>query len=210
MSDENNSTPEEFGQMTWLLMTDVMRCRNELHKATTKEDQAFWKRAFTRSVFAFIEGFIEFFRSSALNFEFNKLYLGISSGEYPAIELGLLSVLGGDSFSMNEDGTVKSQRLKTPFLQNLLFCFNRYAKVRGVHVRIKKEGQWEKILSAVRVRDGLMHPKSPNSIEISDEKIEDVVYTLKWFYQQFHSVIKKGSDNKEFPLELFTLKLKKL
>jgi hypothetical protein len=212
MSDEKISTPHELSQMTWLLMEDVMRCWNELHKATTKEDQNFWKRAFTRSVFAQIEGFTEFFRSQALTVEFNKLISKISAGGEFSLHPGLLSVLAGESFFITDDGEMRSHAMRTPFLPNLLFCFNSFAEAHGVHARIKKGDAWNKIQSAVRVRDGLMHPKTPKSLEISGQEIEDVVFTLKWFYQQLHFIMKKDSpdeDFKEFPEHIFTLKLKK-
>jgi hypothetical protein len=204
---------KEFGQLTELLMDDVERCWNALHKAETKEDQNFWKRAFTRSVFAQIEGFTEFFRSQALAVEFNKMGLCISSGQALVFNPGLISVLGGDAFSINEDGEIKGQTLKTPFLQNLLFCFKRFAEAHNVQVQIKKGDQWSKIQSAVRVRDGLMHPKTLKSLEIGEQEIEDVVFTLKWFYQQLHSILKQNFPNeeifKEFPSDDFRLKLKK-
>ncbi len=198
-------------------MGDVMRCWDALHKATTKEDQNFWKRNFTRSVFAQIEGFTEFFRSQALTAEFNKLVLGIQSNLPEKIEFslhpGLFSVLKGKSYFIADDGEMKFQSMRTPFLANLLFCFNSFAKAHEAKVEIKKGDQWNKIQSAVRVRDGLMHPKTPTSLEISEQEIEDVVFTLKWFYKQLHSILKtkvKDDDFRDFPEEIFTLKLKKL
>jgi hypothetical protein len=204
----------EFGQMTELLMDDVERCWNELRKAETKEDQNFWKRAFTRAVFAKIEGFTEFFRSQALASEFNKMGLSISAGTDLKFDPGLISILGGDAYSINEDGEIKIQTLRTPFLQNLLFCFKRFAEAYNVQAQIKKGDQWSKIQSAVRVRDGLMHPKTLKSLEIGEQEIEDVVFTLRWFYQQLHTIMKQNFPDEEFfeefPDEIFKLKLKKL
>ena len=107
---------------------------------------------------------------------------------------------------------MKLQAMRTPFLPNLLFCFNSFAKAHGVTQRIEKGDQWSKIRSAVRVRDNLMHPKNSKSLEITEQEIDDVGYTLKWFYREFHSIIAKDSpddDFKEFPEDLFALKLKK-
>jgi len=204
---------QEFGEMTWLLMNDVLRSWRELHKATTKEDQDFWKRNFTRSVFAQIEGFAESFRFEAFAVELNKLISKISSGEEVSLDMGMLSALAGKSFMITNDGEMKPQTTRTAFLPNLLFCFKRFAEARGVHVQIKKGDKWSKIESAVRVRDRLMHPKNPESLDIGEREIGDVVFTLKWFYKQLHSIQKlerQGEELKDFPDEIFTLKLKKL
>ncbi len=217
MSDDNIPSHEDFGQMTWLLMEDVTRSWDALHKATTKEEQNFWKRTFTRSVFAKIEGFTEFFRSQALTAEFNKLISSVQSSLPEKIEFtfhpGLFSVLEGKSFFIADDGEMKSQSMRTPFLANLLFCFNSFAKAHEAKVQIKKGDQWNRIQSAVRVRDGLTHPKSSKSLEISEREIEDVVFTLKWFYKQLLSIMKKdcqGEEFIEFPDKIFSLKLKKI
>jgi hypothetical protein len=217
MNDTNLPSHEDFGKMTWLLMEDVQRSWDALHEATTKEDQDFWKRTFVRAVFAEIEGFNEFFRSQALTAEFNKLISSIQSSMPGQIQFqlnpGLLSVLEGKSYFIADDGEMKSQSMRTPFLANLLFCFNSYAKAHGADVQIKKGDQWSKIQSAVRVRDGLMHPKSPKSLEINEQEIEDVAFISNWFYKQLRSIMqtKITDDNfKDFPEEIFTLKLKKL
>jgi hypothetical protein len=212
MSDNNSRIDADFGQMIGLLMEDVMRCRHQLEDAKTSEDQEFWKRTYTRSVFAQIEGFTEYFRTQALIAETNKLSLAITAGDRIALHSGLLSVLAGEAFLITDSGEIKSQNLRVPFLPNLLFCFNRFAEAHGVEVRVEKGPQWERIKSAVRVRDGLMHPKSPKSLEISSKEIEDVEFTLKWFYQNLHAILKSKSppdpEIREFPSDLFSLKLK--
>jgi hypothetical protein len=210
MNQEPFPTHEEFGQMTRMLMEDVERCWDELHAATTAEDQSFWKRAFTRSVFALIEGFCEFFRSKALNAENKKLYDGLCSGEF-SFELGVFCSLLGETYFINDDGEIRPQKLRTPFLANLLFCFNSFAETHGATHRIKKGGHgWEKIRSAVRVRDNLMHPKNPGPLEIAEKEIDDVVFTWRWFYKEFGIVLKEVTG--EFPNfsdDEFKLKLKK-
>jgi hypothetical protein len=215
MKQEPFPRHEEFGQMTLVLMEDVERCWDELHAATVEEDQNFWKRAFTRSVFALIEGYCEFFRSKALNAESKKLDAGLSSGEV-SFNPGIFCVLLGVTHSINDDGEIKPQNLRTPFLANLLFCFNSFAEAHSATHRIKKGGHcWDKIRSAIRVRDNLMHPKNPDSLEITKNEIEDVVFTWRWFYQELHVVLKEvgvkiGVEFPEFSDDSFKLKLKKL
>src|SRR5687768_11555045 len=113
MSDESISR-DEFGDMTALLMQDVLSSWDKLNEAGTEEEQGFWKRVFTRSVFAQIEGFAEFFRSQALTAEFNKLASKISSGDGLTLHPGLLSVLAGESFFITDDGEMRSQTMRTP------------------------------------------------------------------------------------------------
>jgi hypothetical protein len=185
-------------------------------KAKTKEDQDFWKRIFTRSVFAEIEGYTEFFRSQALTAEFNKLISSIQSSMSGEIKFmlhpGLFVALEGKSYFIADDGELKFQSMRTPFLANLLFCFNSFAKAHEAEIEIKKCDQWSKIQSAVRVRDRLTHPKNSKSLEISEQEIDDVAFTVRWFYKQLHSIMQtkiKDDDFKDFPEEIFTQKLKK-
>ena len=211
MSDKPNSMDDGFNQMTLLLMKDVEHCWEQLHEATEREEQNFWKRAFTRSVFAQIEGFTEYFRSQALIAECNKIYSTLSSGNQISINPGRLSVLAGESFFITDEGDMKRQFMRTPFLPNLLFCFNSFAEARGSAVRIQKGDQWNRIKSAVRVRDGLMHPKKPESLEINQSELEDVAFTWKWFYKALHSIIKnecKVDEFADFPEDLFSPKIK--
>jgi hypothetical protein len=58
-----------------------------------------------------------------------------------------------------------------------------------------------------------MHPKNLKSLDITEKEIEDVVFTLKWFYRELHLIIKlsgKGEQFQEFPDEFFKLNLKKV
>jgi hypothetical protein len=211
MKDKNNTSHEEFGQMMRVLMEDLSQCWDKLHEATTSEDQDFWKRVFTRAVFAQIEGFTEFFRSQALTAELNKLFGSIATGL--EIAPGKLSVLSGETYFINDMGEIRFQSLRTPFLPNLLFCFNSFAEAHGVTHRVKKGDQWSRIQSAVQLRDNLMHPKNLKSLDITEKEIEDVVFTLKWFYRELHLIIKlsgKGEQFQEFPDEFFKLNLKKV
>ncbi len=204
---------EEIAQISQLLREDVLRCWYELHEATTKKDQTFWKRAFTRSVFAYIEGSCEFLRSKAFDVLMNKICEGHLSGKLQ-IPLGPISVLAGETYYINDEGEIRPQHLRTPFLSNLLFCINSFAEALGTAYRIKKGDGWQRIQPAVRVRDNLMHPKTLESFNITEQELLDVAFTLKWFHQQLYFVLKevgfKSQKFPEFPDELFKLKLKKL
>ena len=199
-------TKEEFRALMRLLLADQRHCWEGMHQAANVEDQNFWKRAFTRSVFALIEGFCEYFRSQALTAETNRL----AAGDF-SFEPGKLCVLLGQSCYVDNEGEIRSQELRIPFLANLLFCFNSYAEAHKITHRIRKGGHcWEKIRLAVAVRDNLMHPKDSKSFNIAEEQIENVAFTLAWFYKEFHFILKEidGKDL-DFPDEIYKLKLKK-
>ncbi len=191
MNQEPFPTHEEFGQMTRVLMEDVERCWDELHAATTTEDQSFWKRAFTRSVFALIEGFCEFFRSKALNAENKKLYDGLCSGEF-SFELGVFCSLLGETYFINDDGEIRPQKLHL-FWPTFFFALIVLQRRMVQLIESKKVATgWEKIRSAVCVRDNLMHPKNPDSLEIAEKEIDDVVFTWRWFYKEFGIVLERS------------------
>ena len=182
--DEHYAT---LTDMMTLLINDVVRSGGELETHETEDERAFWARAHTRAVFAAIEGACECFRMQAFIAEANKIHQQVS--------LGKLSVLAGETYFVTDEGEIRAQNLRMPFLAGLLLSLNSYAEAQGANHRAKKGHQWHRVRAAVSVRDRITHPKNLKSLDITKEEIEDVDFTLKWFLNEVAAILReKGCD----------------
>jgi len=195
------SLDEDYDTVSVMLKTltkDVFRCFKELgaaEKSGTTEDQYFWRRVVTRAVFSAIEGACELFRRQAFVAQLNK----VTKEKF--VHLKKLSVLSGKTFWVTNEGEIRIQDLRVPFLNYLLLSLKSYAEAQGVSYRTKKGDQWPRIQSAVRVRNRITHPKNLAGLAITKEEIADIVFSLKWFLNEVESIFReKGVEIPPMPL----------
>ena len=174
--------------MMTTLMNDVGRCYQGLQaaeKTGTTEDRYFWRRVVTRAVFSAIEGSCELFRRQAFVAQLNKV------AKERFVHLKKLSVLSGKTFWVTNEGEIRIQDLRVPFLNYLLLSLKSYAEAQGVSYRTKNGDRWPRIQSAVRVRNRITHPKNLAGVAISKEEIADIVFSLKWFLNEVESIFRE-------------------
>ena len=187
--DEHYAT---LTDMMVLLMSDVARSGDELKKQQMGDEPAFWRRVHTRAVFAAIEGACECFRRQAFVAEANKVPQQVS--------LGRLSVLAGETYYVTDEGEIRAHKLRMRFLAHVLLSLNSYAEAQGANYRTRKGRQWPRIIKAIGVRDRITHPKNLKSLEIAKGEIEDIDFTLKWFWNEVAAILReKGCDLPPFP-----------
>lgn len=193
--DEKGKEFESHSDMMMLLMADAMRSRKELEENKGADDErAFWARTHTRAAFAAIEGACELFLRQAFVAECNKV------AEKGEISFGKLSVLAGETYSVNDKGEIQCQKIKTKFVNHVLLSLNSYAEAQGATHRTRKGNNWPRILKAVSVRDRVTHPKNLTSLAITNEEIEDIDFALKWFFDEVVSILnEKGGDLEPMP-----------
>ena len=189
------SLDEEYDTVSGMLETlnkDVFRCLKELQaaeKSGTTEDRYFWRRVVTRAVFSAIEGSCELFRRQAFVAQLNKV------AKERFVHLKKLSVLSGKTFWVTDEGEIRIQDLRVPFLNYLLLSLKSYAEAQGVSYRTKKGNGWPRIRSAVRVRNRITHPKNLAGLAISKEEIADIVFSFEWFWNEVESIFcEKGVE----------------
>lgn len=180
----NNKDYETLSDMWMTLMDDVCRCGEDLEaaeKSGTDEDRNFRRRAFARAVFSAIEGSCEWFRRQAFVAEVNKAPKHIS--------LAKLSVLAGETYFVTNDGEIRAQRLRLPFLNHVLLSLKSYAEAQSVKHRARKGSQWRRIERAVRVRHRITHPTNLCDLPITDEEVADIQFSLRWFLNEVERVL---------------------
>jgi hypothetical protein len=181
--------PPHIDMMMTLMRGDVVRSQKDLKKAEesgSAEDLQFRRRAYTRAVFAGIEGSCEFFRRQAFIEESKKA---------PGPGFDKLSVLAGETYSVTEDGEIRKQTLRMAFLSHVLFSLKSYADALGVTHRVKKGDQWHRIKNSVAIRDRITHPKNLSGLAITKKEVADINFFLAWFLNEIGFILRqRGVD----------------
>ena len=135
-------------------------------------DSQIHRRAYVRSVFAFIEGVLH--RTKIATLHLGMLLGSISSHE--------LVVLEGTKLEVNDKGDIVYKPLYPTFLNNIKFTFKTFAKSIGSSFTLDLSGQGgHNLREAVKVRNRLMHPKEIADLQISDAEIQTAKEAFDWF-----------------------------
>lgn len=156
---------DAFHELFVALIADVERYAHD-----TDKENAHFRRAYVRSVFALIEGTTFRMKQLALDYNVDRL----SSAE--------ITLLQEESYSLGDTGQLRVRQAHLQCLPNVRFAFRSLAKARGIDFRPNVSGKgWEALRESVRVRDRLMHPKDPKDLLVSDEERDLVSKAFRWF-----------------------------
>jgi hypothetical protein len=139
------------------------------------EDQ-FYRRAFVRALFAFIE-------ADVWGRKMVALYLHQESEPKPLMPEEVLIASETPVPELKDDGSVRTTELRLRFLPNLRFSFRTFARafhVEEFNLAVGDNG-WAELRKAVEIRDRLMHPKGGNDFTVSDRDVEVCRGALIWY-----------------------------
>jgi hypothetical protein len=166
---ELNSNLKELTDMAQVLGQD---CTNQ-YQSIQSNDSQMYRRAYVRSVFAFIEGLLYRMKRTAA-------HLGWPLGNLTIAEMMLLDER---AFDIDEKGEVVDRPLFIKFLNNVKFSFKIYSKSVGSSFELSLGGNgWQKLREAVKVRDRLMHPKVITDLDVTDAEVEATKTAFEWFF----------------------------
>ncbi len=158
------------------LSEDVNECVRHLSE---RETFSFWARAYVRAFGSFIEGVAASYREVIVSLW--------TSGAVPlSVEQQL--------FFLNLDWRVTSQsRIETiekklSTTQSIKCLFAQLSEVVPGYTADFGTAGWENILAFYAVRDGLTHPKSLSSLEVSEEQVNAIEVGRKWFVAQVQAI----------------------
>lgn len=190
VSNPLNEDYDTLLDMMVTLLGDVGGCHEDLEtaeKSGTDAEQNFRRRAYVRAVFAAIEGACEYFRRQAFVIECNKVP--------KHVHLGKLCVLAGETYYVTDDGDLRMQKLRIPFLNHVLLSLKSYAEGQGVTYRTQKGDQWHRIKNSVAVRDRITHPKKLSALAITKQEVADTAFSLHWFLNEVAAILRaKGYE----------------
>jgi hypothetical protein len=185
------SKPQIIEDMTDIfkaLEFDVDRCLQpftKLHdvKPEDAEELAFWLRTFIRSFFAMVEGVTFTLKQAA--FEVGKVYkYSFTPAEIAAIT---------ERSPKIQNGKVIEDTMKVSLQENLKFSFSVFARVFEVQCELDTSTHgWQSLRQAIKLRDGLMHPKSLSDLQPFKD-FKTVTEAYKWFKQQYTTAMIEAS-----------------
>lgn len=127
------------------------------------------RRAFVRAVFAFVESML-----FAMKYQLRH---------YPLTDIADALLLSEETYEIDGDGEIRTQKAKLPLKSNVKFTFKCWARVTRTKPTLKLgDNGWHKFQLAIKIRDRLMHPKSVSDFNVSDEELEHVTAAFFWFW----------------------------
>src|SRR2546423_13685811 len=123
---ELNDNLKELRDMMLVLGKDCA----EQYSAIQSNDNHIYRRAYVRSVFAFIEGILHRMKRTAL-------HLGKTVGTLTIAEIIMID---GASFEINDKGAIVSKPVFIKFLNNVKFSFKVYSKSVGSSFELSLSG----------------------------------------------------------------------
>lgn len=162
----------DLAGLSTILVNDCELCRPHRNG----EDRMFWRRAFARSVCAYIEGTLSAMRRFALNFAESK---------FPP-DPAKVSLLRRESYFANSDGTIGTRILRTARLKYLPMIFRCYTEAVGSDHQLDQKGPgWQFLSTAFQVRDRITHPEIAEDLEISDSETRAIEEAFCFFWNSF-------------------------
>ncbi|MCG8351874.1 MAG: hypothetical protein MI924_29260 [Chloroflexales bacterium] len=173
----------ELRELFQLLHQDVATCLTMVQQErTTNKVDLFWRRAYVRSVFAFIEGVT--YRMKRLAFEEKDK----SQVDFSPAEIALLLE---QTFDLDEQGEVIHRTIAFPLTKNVRFAFKALARVNAVDYDLHGGAGWEALKKSLKLRERLMCPKTQEDLLISNDEIDFVLSGSVWFVQNFKELFNR-------------------
>lgn len=129
-------------------------------------------RGYVRAVFALVEG---------VSYGFRQLAIKLPRAD-DCLTQGELSILNEESYGLKDNGEIF---VTTRFLKvqsGTRFTFAICKRVYKIQAEINYGGVgWDSFTKAIKIRDRLMHPKSVESLMVTEDEIGIVSDALNWF-----------------------------
>lgn len=135
------------------------------------------RRSFVRASWAFVEAMV----------------FGIKAMTLRAMDLGQGDMtwkdrkfLTEESFAVSIDGVVKRKSEYPGAVPNIKCAFQAASKYFELDWKPSfMDVRWQKVPSAIELRNRLMHPKSVRTVHISDEEIQGHRSAIEWFLESY-------------------------
>lgn len=133
----------------------------------------FWRRAFVRALFAFIEGTLYRMKQIALASQFP-----------PTVDFSLpeQALLAEESYDLDDNGNARAGSAKISLSRNIKFSFRAFAKAYLAEFELKtNERGWDAFTKSIKIRDRLTHPKLATDLIASELEARLLLRAFTWF-----------------------------
>ena len=136
------------------------------------DNTSYAQRALVRAFFAAVEG---------LSYQMRQVTLASLSGTdfVTPQEAQLLREVRN---SIDEKGRPKETSNFLPFPESLLFSLSIYAKNHGATFEVDKSNSgWQSLRHAATVRNNVTHPKTPQSLNLTNADLQALMDASRWW-----------------------------
>lgn len=154
-----------------------------------REDTPYAQRALVRAHFAAVEG---------LSFQLRQVTIATLQGTslLTPIELALLKE---ETYSINEAGRPRASEKFLKFPESFLFSMRCYAKNHGAEFDVDTGGAgWQAMREANAVRNRVTHPKSLESLTLTEGDLTALVNAAEWSRATLLELFKKCEEADEY------------
>ena len=149
------------------LINVLARDSDECESVVATTGSSLSKRNFVRALFAWIEAISYLMRQHVLR-ELRKEELTEES-------IPKLLAASERAYRVDERGDVVEVPLMTKTSNNLLFSLRSFAEIVAFPLTVGKGGRnWQAYTRALKIRDRVTHPKSPDDLELTEADLEAV------------------------------------
>jgi hypothetical protein len=136
------------------------------------ENTTYAQRTLIRAHFALVEG---------LSYSLRQVTLASLQGTEFLTEAEV-ALLREERYSIDEKGRPKTAQQFLKFPDSLLFSIRCYVKNHGANFEPDTQHPgWSAMRMAVKVRDRVTHPKTVESLDLSDEDLQSFVDAAAWW-----------------------------
>lgn len=171
------------GELIMTLSNDFERCLENVKQdvqegvkqddGSTLADHEFNARQLVRSAFAYIEGVSFAMKIAAIDDAItNEVELSQAEIDF-AFEI---------SYQLNDKGEIIKGSPHIKLTRNIRFAFNLYSKAHSLD-KVFNAGEewWSKLKESIKIRDRLMHPRSPEDLDIEPSEVITVAAAVRGF-----------------------------
>lgn len=162
-----------------------------------------WRRSAYRAVFSWIEGVV---------YQMKQVAVCTQGGFYQAkFSRAEIAFLQEESYHLDDKGRVKTKYNNFSEIdRNLRFAYVKL--VEGLQLSTKLEvGErgWEQLKEAKKIRNCLTHPKNSSELIVTDENMQALSETIKWFNAQISKLVADAKSGVHPRLEQIRVEGKK-
>jgi hypothetical protein len=157
------------------LLKDACEAENYLKNNNSQ----FAKRAYIRSIFAYMEGTIWIFKQLIVQTVFQSKAVTNPLRLLSIAELGLLSDV---SYDLKDNGEPYEQQKFLPISKNLRFTVGIMNRFTHSSIDLQTNSKtWDRFNKTIKIRNRITHPKNTGEIDITDEEIKHAIEVCNWF-----------------------------
>ena len=156
----------------WLI-DDVQQNRNQIET----NDSPLNRRNYLHSLFSYYE-----FSLSTLRERTAQLI--ISSYEFNGhLDIHELYALMDNTVRLSDNGHIKLDNNRLPFLSLAAFTLKTYAKLINFEKAVLSDHRWESLCKSIKIRNRITHPKLDTDIEISNDELKIIYDGWSWWIE---------------------------